>query len=605
MKKAVWIIAGVCFVLSACTNEAPKEENNLSEEVETYLSSYNEKFQQLLIESAEYEWKLNTMIKEGDTLTAALADEAKEKMAKFTGSKANIDNARRFLEQKDKLTPLQVRQLQTILYNAGSNPETAGDVVKERIAAETQQTKDLFGFDFQLNGKSVTTNDIDRMLKTSNDLKTRQAAWEASKEVGIPLKPGLEKLRKLRNQSVQALGYDDFFAYQVSDYGMTTQELRKVCNDMVKELWPLYRELHTWARYTLAEKYKSEVPEYLPAHWLPNRWGQDWSALVKVEGLDLDPVLAEKSAEWIVEEGEQFYVSLGFDTLPASFYEKSSLYPLPPDADYKKNNHASAWHMDNDKDVRSLMSIEPNTEWWGTTLHELGHIYYYMTYSNPDVPIILRGGANRAYHEAMGSLMGLAALQKPFLKHIGLMPENDNNDNAELALLKEALEFVVLIPWGAGVMTEFEHALYADELPVNEFNSKWWELKKQYQGIVPPGERGETYCDAASKTHINDDPAQYYDYAMSNILLFQFHVHIAQQLLHQDPHATNYYGNKAVGDFLKKLMYPGASVDWRKHLKENIGEDMSARAMVNYFEPLMTYLQKENEGRTHTLPKSF
>ena len=67
--------------------------------------------------------------------------------------------------------------------------------------------------------------------------------------------------------------------------------------------------------------------------------------------------------------------------------------------------------MNNADDVRSLMSIEPNTRWWGTTLHELGHIYYYISYTNDSVPIILRGGANRAYHEAMGTLIGMASMQ--------------------------------------------------------------------------------------------------------------------------------------------------------------------------------------------------
>ena len=86
-------------------------------------------------------------------------------------------------------------------------------------------------------------------------------------------------------------------------------------------LRPLYRELHTWARYELAQRYGVPVPEQLPAHWLPNRWGQDWGALVEVKGLDLDGSTRRKrSAEWIVRQGEQFYRSLGFDSLPASFW---------------------------------------------------------------------------------------------------------------------------------------------------------------------------------------------------------------------------------------------------------------------------------------------
>ena len=34
--------------------------------------------------------------------------------------------------------------------------------------------------------------------------------------------------------------------------------------------------------------------------------------------------------------------------LPKTFYEKSDLYPVPKGANYKKNNHASAWHLDLD-----------------------------------------------------------------------------------------------------------------------------------------------------------------------------------------------------------------------------------------------------------------
>lgn len=605
MQRFIYLFIGLPLILalSNCGEKSNKLSHDaLQKEVQDWLDTYNLTWQKYLIDASEMQWLVNTYIVEGDTITSRKAEEAEEVMARFTGSKENIEHAKDYLKQKDKLTQLQVKQLETILYMAGNSPETAGDVVKERIKAETAQTSKLFGFTFKIKGKEVTTNDIDRILRESNNLNERLTAWKASKEVGPGLKEGLINLQRLRNQCVQALDYPDFFAYQASDYGYSSDELMQVCHNMIQDVWPLYRELHTWARYTLAEKYKQAVPDMLPAHWLPNRWGQEWADMITVDGINLDDSLKTKTAEWIVKEAEKFYVSLGFDQLPASFYEKSSLYPLPANADHKKNNHASAWHMDNDKDVRSLMSIEPNTNWWETTLHELGHIYYYITYSNPDVPIILRGGANRAYHEAMGSLMGLASMQKPFLQHLGLVPK-DVQTNDTLLMLREALNYIVLIPWSAGVMTEFEYDLYAKQLPQEQFNQRWWELVKKYQGIVPPENRDETYCDAATKTHINDDPAQYYDYAMSNVLLFQFHLYISKHILNQSPTATNYYGNKDIGDFLKKLMKPGASVNWEKHLQQTIGEGMSAQGMVSYFDPLMTWLKKQNQGRTYTLPE--
>lgn len=604
MKKYIQLLL-LATVLYSCGSDSKKQNETenaaIQEEVQSYLDEYSRIYQELSTENSEAEWKSNIMIIEGDSTNAIAAGKAKEAYAKFTGSTDNIIKCKKYLEQKEKLTELQVKQLNGILYRAANNPETIEALVKERIKAETAQTEKLFGFNFKINGKSVTTNDIDGILGEENNLGKRLKAWESSKEVGIGLKDGLIKLRDLRNNTVKELGYSDFFNYQVSDYGMTTKEMTDLLNQLNKELSPLYRELHTYARYELAKKYKvKEVPDMLPAHWLSNRWGQDWSEMITVEGINLDSVLKTKDAEWIVKQGERFYISLGFPKLPASFYEKSNLYPIPAGANYKKNNHASAWHMNLDKDVRSLMSIIPNSEWYETSHHELGHIYYYMTYTNPEVPVLLREGANRAYHEAMGSLMGLAAMQKPFLANLDLLPKDSKTDEVK-TLLKEALNYVVFIPWSAGVMSQYEHDLYAGNLPADQLNKHWWDLVAKYQGITPPSPRGEEFCDAATKTHINDDAAQYYDYALSYIILFQLHDHISNEILKQNPHATNYYGNKEVGKFIYDIMYPGASKDWRKVLKEKTGEDLSAKAMLNYFEPLMEYLKKENEGRKYTL----
>ncbi|WP_420581472.1 M2 family metallopeptidase [Reichenbachiella sp.] len=587
------------FLLIVAVGCSSKTDNSISE-VDQFLNSYTEQYLKLYAEYSEAEWQANTKIVEGDTLAAYNVSQAGGAYAAFTGSAENIENATKYLQVRESLSDIQVKQLEAILYEAASNPGTVAELVEQKIKADAAQNAALFGFDFQIDGKSVTTNELDEILKSSNDLEERLKAWETSKEVGVGLKDGLSSLVSLRNQTVQALNYQDYFTYQVSDYGMSREEMLVLCETLIQDIWPLYRELHTYARYELAAKYGQDVPEMLPAHWLPNRWGQSWSSMVEVEGIDLDGILEEKGPEWLVKQAEQFYVSMGFEPLPQSFYDKSSLYPLPEGADYKKNNHASAWHMDLQQDVRSLMSVTPNSRWYETTHHELGHIYYYMEYTNPNVPPLLRGGANRAFHEGVGSQMGLAATQKPFLEGLGLIEAGVETDEMQ-TLLKEALDMVVVMPWGSGVMTQFENSLYAESIPIDQYNQKWWELKKKYQGIVPPSERGEEYCDAASKTHINNDPAQYYDYSLSTVILFQLHNHIAENILKQDPRSTNYYGSKEAGAFLQNILSKGATEDWRKLMKENTGEEISARAMLKYFEPLVSYLKEQNQGRTHTL----
>jgi len=289
-----------------------KATEDISLEVQSFLDEYTSEFKALAYESALAEWDANTKIIPGDETNAKRVEAANGAYADFTGSTKNIEQTRKFLERRKELPKVQQRQLDAILYAAANNPQTVAELVAQRITAENAQNEALFGYTFKVDGKEVSTGGIDKVLRESDDETERLKNWEASKEVGIVLKDGLENLRDLRNQTVQGLGYDDYFSYQVSDYGMEREELTSLMDKMVKEVWPLYRELHTWARHELAAKYSQEVPEYLPAHWLPNRWGQDWSALVDVEGLDLDSALKDKDPEWIVKQGEDFFVGLGY-----------------------------------------------------------------------------------------------------------------------------------------------------------------------------------------------------------------------------------------------------------------------------------------------------
>lgn len=575
-----------------------------------FVSAYTESYLQLRRESADADWALNTRIIPGDTTNASRSQEARLALASFGGSAANLSEIRRWSESGD-LTELERLQLESMLRAAAEYPASAGDAVERRVRLETSQIETLFGFDFRLDGRSISTNRIDAILRDSEDLELRESAWSSSKEVGAALRPGVLPLAELRNEAVREVGFEDYFDFKADGYGLDRDGVEALTEELIADIWPLYREIHTWARYELAARYGADVPEYLPAHWLPDRWGQDWSPVLGADGSGLDEALAGREAEWIVREAERFYVSLGFEPLPDTFWERSSMYPAPPDATYRKNNHASAWHMDLDRDVRTLMSVEPNARWYETTHHELGHIYYYLSYSNENVPPLLRTGANRAFHEAIGSLLGLAATQDRFLAGRGLVTAEAGDatsttsleaDRAIRPLLREALRFVAVLPWSAGVMTRYESELYSGEIDERTMNSRWWELKKRYQGIVPPSERDEAFADAASKTHITNDPAEYYDYAFSIAILFQLHDRIAKDILGQDPHDTDYWGSRGAGDFLKGIMELGATRPWEDVLEEATGGELGGEAVVEYFAPVVEWLRTENEGRAHTLP---
>jgi peptidyl-dipeptidase A len=576
---------------------APK---TAQEEADAFLARYVEGWLPKLTAANEASWVGMTDVSEAHTAAQVAKNQA---VNEYVGDRKVIEEVRRLLARRAELDDRAARQLEKVRLQAAESPGTIPEVVRARTEAEARQSATQDGYVYSLArpeepAQTLSANDIDRILVESRDLPYRQDVWVTSKAIGGPLRDGLLRLRDLRNRCAREMGFDSFFALQVADYGMTVPEMIALCDGFLAEVRPLYEQLHAWAGHELAARYKAEAPAgKIPAHWLPNRWGQNWPGLVS--GVDLNAPFKGKPREYITEQAERFYISLGFPKLPRSFYEKSDLYPADPKSGRKKNSHASAWHIDLRDDVRSLMSIEPNSRWFTTAHHELGHIYYYLSYSTPGVPFLLRGGANRAFHEGIGDLIGLAASQRPYLASVGLLPPEAEKADPALWLLEMALDksSVVFLPFSAGVMTHFERDFYAGDIDASRLNASWWDLAGKYQGIAPPVPRPETLADAATKTHINDDPGQYYDYAIGTVLKFQLHDHIAREILDQDPRECNYYGNAKVGDFLRGILRLGATRDWNAVLREATGEGLTARPMVAYFEPLQQWLEKENRGR--------
>jgi peptidyl-dipeptidase A len=566
-------------------------------EARAFLEVISGTLQPLQTVANQAAWAASTDVTAEHTASRTTADKA---VAAVSGSKLVIEKTKALLAQKSELEPMTVRQLEKLLREAADSPATIPDVVAKRIEVEARQSSILDGYTFCLQSgaggtcvRPTSANDIDDILRKSRNLKEREAVWTASKEIGRKLRPGLVELQGLRNKVAREMGYSSFFALQVADYGMSVDEMMALVDGMLTAIAPIYEGLHCFAKHTLAERYKQPVPRLIPAHWIGNRWAQSWPGLV--ENTSLDPFFKAKSREYIMRTAEDFYVSLGFSRLPESFWQKSDLYPVDKTSARKKNSHASAWHIDREGDVRSLMSVEPNQQWFGTAHHELGHIYYYMAYSRPEVPFLLRAGANRAFHEAVGELARLASEQPPYLRKLGLVREGQAPD-ASAWLLQSALDFVVFLPFSAGTMTHFERDLYESDLPPEEWQSRWWQYVSRYQGVQAPKARPDDACDACTKTHINDDPAQYYDYALASLVKFQLHDHICTKLLKQDVRACDYSGSQEVGQFLQKILALGATRDWRTVMREATGEDIGPRAMLAYFQPLVAELAKRNLG---------
>ena len=91
----------------------------------------------------------------------------------------------------------------------------------------------------------------------------------------------------------------------------------------------------------------------LPVHLLGNMWGQSWSNIYdlvyteqsKSNSIDVTKIINDKEINEIemVEYAEDFFISIGFEPLPSTFWERS-LFIKPRDRSVVC--HASAWNLD-------------------------------------------------------------------------------------------------------------------------------------------------------------------------------------------------------------------------------------------------------------------
>jgi peptidyl-dipeptidase A len=92
----------------------------------------------------------------------------------------------------------------------------------------------------------------------------------------------------------------------------------------------------------------------------------------------------------------------------------------------------------------------------------------------------------------------------------------------------------------------------------------------------------------------------YTRYFLAHILQFQFHKALCDTAGHEgELYGCSIYGSEAAGDQLWAMMQAGISQPWQKTLQEAIGTDqMDGSAIIDYFAPLMGWLEEQNQGKT-------
>src|SRR5690606_14582 len=148
------------------------------------------------------------------------------------------------------------------------------------------------------------------------------------------------------------------------------------------------------------------------------------------------------------------------------------------------------------------------------------------------------------------------------------------------------------------LIDQWRWRVFSGEIPPERYNGEWWALRRQYQGIVPPVARDEQDFDPGAKYHIPGN-TPYTRYFLSYILQFQFHKALCDAAGFKGPlHECSVFGNEEAGRRLREMLSLGASQPWPDTLEKLTGtREMDATAIIDYFQPLMTWLKEQNQSR--------
>jgi peptidyl-dipeptidase A len=493
----------------------------------------------------------------GSEQAIAQEREAQAAYMRFWSDPELFQAAKRLYEAEQAADPLLSRQLKLIYLAAARNQQD--DATIQRLTElESRVRQRYYNYRALVDGKSVSDNQIDEILKASRDSTQLQQVWEASKQVGQQVADDVREMARLRNAAARSQGFRDHFHRSLLLDEIDEQELLVMFDHLEAQSREPFIRLKARIDKAMSSRFGVAEKELGPWHY-GDRFFQDGPQL---EEVDLDSLVADRDIE---ELAVATYTGLGIEV--GSILSRSDLYPRAG-----KNQHAFCTHIDREGDIRTLNNLEPTHRWTETLLHELGHGVYDQ-HVDASLPWLLRSPAHTFTTEAVAILMGSLTFDLEWYAGVLGIPEARARSIAASAFREYQAKRLIFTRWCL-TMTHFERLFYGD--PEADLDTIWWDCVERYQLLQRP--EGREAPDWAAKIHLALVPVYYHNYELGHLMAAQLRERLAEE-------AGGIVGRPAAGRWLiDRVFSPGASLDWRSLIEQATGEPLNPRYFVEAFD---------------------
>ena len=454
-----------------------------------------------------------------------------------------------------------------VIYLTYLEKQVDPELLRKMTALSNSIEKKFSNFRAKLDGKELEDAEIRKILKTSKLSDRRQAAYEASKELGKVIEPELKQLVKLRNEAAVKLGFKNFHALQLFLAEQNGDDLIKLFDQLDQLTAKPFAQAKAEIDVKLAQNCGIQVTELMPWHY-HDPFFQETPAVFSA---NLDAVYAKQD---LIKLCRDFYRSID---LPIDLVIEKTGDFAPRKG---KNPHAFCTDLTRDgDDVRVLANVVNNDYWMSTLLHEFGHSVYSSINIPKKLPYVLRTEAHILTTEGVAMMFERLSKRRAWLEKMGVQVPNPQAFDETGAKMRQ-FQLLIFSRW-CQVMLRFEKSMY--ENPDQDLNKLWWDLVERYQSLKrPPGRNAPDY---ASKYHIVGAPVYYHNYMMGEMFASQLHHAIARDvMMGAEPNTVVYVGNKAVGAFMRQRVFePGRTLTWNELTRHATGADLTADAFARDF----------------------